>query len=451
MPVADRIISSEVEWGLLLDSNNLGDITLYELAVFLDQEQPEMLAGYVDPAISSSRDFLANGARYYRDSRHPEYSAPEHRSAKEAVDGEIAGEIIVLDSFLRMVRDKDTPIDLFQLNKRVVDDFGNFWGYHENYSGDANLITINQEGLALLGLHLATRNIWAGAGYVDRGPDRQPQYRLAQKAFGLSEDYGVGTLARHRPVVNLRDTPHADCRYFKRVHVTSGDAHMSPWSMLQTFGTTSLVIKMIEEGRDDSPAYPQLSLVQLGLMAASDLSFSRTYTCVDGKERTPTDAQEMLVEAAEQMSEDGILNEEQTETTKEWRRTVDRLRSDPASLADRADSFSKMQYYEAARDQLLSQGMSNEAMLKRLRHLDRMWDNAQDGIGMQKRQTDWQEWMPSDETLSHRIENPTTDTRAIKRRELIKRHQGNDSLEVMWELVLIDDKRIEMKDPFISS
>jgi proteasome accessory factor A len=53
---------------------------------------------------------------------------------------------------------------------------------------------------------------------------------------------------RSRPIINTRDEPHADAERFRRLHVIVGDSNMSETTTLLKFGSTDLVLRMIEAG-----------------------------------------------------------------------------------------------------------------------------------------------------------------------------------------------------------
>ncbi len=53
---------------------------------------------------------------------------------------------------------------------------------------------------------------------------------------------------RSRPIINTRDEPHADAAEHRRLHVIVGDSNMSTTTSLLRYGSTDLVLRMIEAG-----------------------------------------------------------------------------------------------------------------------------------------------------------------------------------------------------------
>ena len=75
---------------------------------------------------------LTNGARYYVDHAHPEYSTPECADALELVCADKAGERILARPMLaaRRLTDPGQEIVVYKNNSDGKD---NSYGYHENY------------------------------------------------------------------------------------------------------------------------------------------------------------------------------------------------------------------------------------------------------------------------------------------------------------------------------
>src|SRR5205085_8269325 len=50
-----------------------------------------------------------------------------------------------------------------------------------------------------------------------------------------------------RPIINTRDEPHADAERYRRLHVIVGDSNMSEYSTFLKVGTTSILLRMLED------------------------------------------------------------------------------------------------------------------------------------------------------------------------------------------------------------
>ena len=78
---------------------------------------------------------LTNGARYYVDHAHPEYSTPECSNPLELVCHDRAGEVVLARS-MEAVRYLLPPGEDILVHKNNSDGKGNSYGCHENYLVD---------------------------------------------------------------------------------------------------------------------------------------------------------------------------------------------------------------------------------------------------------------------------------------------------------------------------
>ncbi|HWS45466.1 MAG TPA: depupylase/deamidase Dop [Acidimicrobiia bacterium] len=188
---------------------------------------------------------LTNGARYYVDHAHPEYSTPECADALEATLYDKAGERI-------LARSMDAARRLLPASQEVVvyknnsDGKGNSYGCHENYLVDRNV------PFAVLVRNLipwfVTRQVFTGSGKVGSENGADPvDYQITQRADFFEEEVGLETTLK-RPIVNTRDEPHADPQKYRRLHVIVGDANLCEVATFLKIGATAIVLSMIEDG-----------------------------------------------------------------------------------------------------------------------------------------------------------------------------------------------------------
>jgi proteasome accessory factor A len=179
---------------------------------------------------------LTNGARYYVDHAHPEYSTPECSDPLQAVLYDKAGERI-------LARSMDAARRLLPAGQEIVvyknnsDGKGNSYGCHENYLVDRNV------PFAMLVRNLlpwfVTRQVFTGAGKVGAENGADPaDYQLSQRADFFEEEVGLETTLK-RPIVNTRDEPHADPQKYRRLHVIVGDANLCEVATFLKVGTTT--------------------------------------------------------------------------------------------------------------------------------------------------------------------------------------------------------------------
>ena len=188
---------------------------------------------------------LTNGARYYVDHAHPEYSTPECADPLEATLFDKAGERI-------LARSMDAARRLLPAGQEIVvyknnsDGKGNSYGCHENYLVDRTV------PFASLVRNLipwfVTRQVFTGAGKVGSENGAEPcDFQISQRADFFEEEVGLETTLK-RPIVNTRDEPHADPQKYRRLHVIVGDANLCEVATFLKVGTTAIVLAMIEDG-----------------------------------------------------------------------------------------------------------------------------------------------------------------------------------------------------------
>ncbi len=271
---------------------------------------------------------LANGARFYNDHGHPEYSTPECADLRSLVAHDKAGERIALQCAQIYGARIGKSVEIWKNN---TDFHGASYGSHESYLVRRDVAW--DAFVAGLAPFLATRIIFCGAGKVgceERGHDCD--YQLSQRADFFSVLQSVDTL-NNRPLVNTRDEPHGDARAFRRLHVIAGDANMSEWAIALRAGTTNLVAALIESGwqlgfelRDPVRAIKHIS---------RDASYKWPVETSRGS-LSAVDVQRAYLEGARELNlpgSDWVLEE--------WAEALDTLERDPMELFDRCDWVAK--------------------------------------------------------------------------------------------------------------
>ena len=286
---------------------------------------------------------LTNGARFYVDHAHPEYSSPEVASARDGVVWDRAGEEVLrraMTAANAILEDGQEVI----VHKNNSDGKGNSYGTHENYVMDRN-VPFNRI-VARATPHLVTRQVFCGAGKVGSElPGRKDvTYQLSQRADFFEEEVGLETTLK-RPIINTRDEPHADPRRYRRLHVIIGDANMSEWATWMKLATTSIVLAMIEDDWPMGELRPVTPVATLRHISW-DLSLSETYETLDGGTITALGAQRELCALARGWGEqcdtsavggDDVL----AEVLGKWERMLDDLEHDRQRAADRVDWVAK--------------------------------------------------------------------------------------------------------------
>ncbi len=278
---------------------------------------------------------LSNGARFYNDHAHPEYSTPECTILRQIVAQDKAGERILAECARRRNQKLGDGREV-RLYKNNTDFVGHSYGCHDNFLMRRDLAWDRIVSGILP--FLITRQIFAGAGKMGIEAEStvsQPGiYQISQRADFFSVLVSIDTMNR-RPLVNTRDEPHADTSRYRRFHVILGDSNMSEWATAMKIGTTSLVLDLIERGEA-----PQLEIAQ-PIDANKSISRDQTYDWIielkDGRKISAIDVQRIYLRAAAKMG----TSEDRRWVLREWENVLNDLERDAMATRDRVDWAAK--------------------------------------------------------------------------------------------------------------
>lgn len=280
---------------------------------------------------------LGNGARFYVDHAHPEYSSPETTNSYDAALWDQAGDRLA-SAAARYASERIGHEVI--LHKNNVDGKGASYGTHENYL-TPRALPFDALVAGLLPF-FASRHIVCGSGRVGLGQfGEQPGFQISQRADYFEQRVGLETTLR-RPLVNTRDEPHGQSDRFRRLHVIVGDANCWGVSTQVRLGATNWVLRLIEAG--SAPGVELADPVAAVKAFSHDPSLRATVTTVDGRSLTGLDIQEIFLEAAEkyaaenwateQAAPDAVSSNADRDALVLWRRIIDALRADDP-VADR--------------------------------------------------------------------------------------------------------------------
>ena len=188
---------------------------------------------------------LVNGARFYVDHAHPEYSSPEVLTPRDALIWDRAGEVVARRAMTALDESSaDAPAQIV-LYKNNVDGKGAAYGSHENYLVRRD---VPFEALAeVLAPFLVTRPVLVGSGRVGIGQrSERPGFQISQRADYVESEIGLQTTF-NRPIINTRDEPHADNARWRRLHVINGDANRFDVPIYLKVATTDLLLWFLEQ------------------------------------------------------------------------------------------------------------------------------------------------------------------------------------------------------------
>jgi proteasome accessory factor PafA2 len=387
---------------------------------------------------------LVNGARFYVDHAHPEYSCPEVTNARDLVVHEKAGERI-----LEMARREANALlpdgSQMLIYKNNSDRKGNSYGAHENYLMDRR--TSFKQIVENLLPFFATRQVYTGAGKVGSENRGQPcDFQLSQRADFFETEVALDTMVK-RPIINTRDEPHALREKYRRLHVICGDSNLSEYTIYLRSGATSLVLSMIEDGaikKDLSLRDPVRSIRE----TSHDATCTKELQLEDGKRLTAVQIQAEYL----QMAMDYVATRGADPMTKDiltkWEHVIDCLGRDPMELDQQIDWVMKKSLIEQFMDRKSIGWDAPQVHMLDLQYHDL---RPEKGLYYILEKQGRAERIVTDEEILAAVLTPPDDTRAFFRGECLKRY-GAAVFGVNWDSISFgvgDDPitRIMMEEP----
>ncbi|HEV3328561.1 MAG TPA: depupylase/deamidase Dop [Acidimicrobiales bacterium] len=392
---------------------------------------------------------LTNGARFYVDHAHPEYSSPECATPSEAVRYDVAGEYVLREA-MRAAHERGLGSGAIVVYKNNSDGKGNSYGCHENFLVDRE-VPFGDVVRAMVP-HLVTRIVYTGSGKVgaETGSTRSRgvSFQLSQRAEFVEEVVGLETTLK-RPIVNTRDEPHGDPRRYRRLHIIIGDANMSQVSTFLKLGTTALLLGALEDqgisGFPESPADPVRTIHEL----SCDLDLTGKFELAGGGRGSALDVQSQLFELAERYVAAGGAecvggDDEARAILGRWSAAIVALRSAPEDLASSVDWIAKRRLVEgfAARHAL-------EAGDPRLQAIDLQYHDLRPERSLALRAG--LEVLVAPEDALRAVTEPPPDTRAFFRGTCLAKFP-NEIVTANWDSLVFDLgtdplRRVPMMDP----
>lgn len=279
---------------------------------------------------------LTNGARFYNDHTHPEYSTPECRTLADIIAHDRAGDRIVREAASR--RNRALERASVQLYKNNTDFHGHSYGCHDNYLVSREIPFA--ELVAGLLPFLVSRQVLCGAGKIGKESQNVPYqpgpFQLSQRADFMETDLSVDTM-HNRPILNTRDEPHANRAKYRRLHLILGDANMCEYATALKIGMTRVVLDLIA-----NKLAPVIALdhpVHAIKTISSDTDLKVAVSCHKRGYFTGIDLQALYLEHAERH-----LSSRDPETDwiiQQWGDALESLRHDRLKLVGRIDWITK--------------------------------------------------------------------------------------------------------------
>jgi Pup amidohydrolase len=388
---------------------------------------------------------LPNGARYYLDHAHPEYSTPECANIRDLVCYEKAGDRILEQSRIIAAQALMEGRQIL-LYKNNSDHKGNSYGSHENYLLDRNTpfrLIVEQ-----FTPFIVSRQIFCGAGKVGCENGTEPAvYQLSQRADFFETEVGLDTMVK-RPLINTRDEPHASREKYRRLHVIVGDANMSEYTLYLKLGATALVLGMIED--EFLPRTFTLRDPVAALKAVSrDLTCRQPVELDDGRTINPIALQWEYWTAAARYCATHSVEPWGLDVLRKWEYVLCHLERDPLSLARELDWVIKWRLLTSYMDRHGDNWDSARVTMLDLQYHD---IRREKGLYYVLERSGEVERIVADQEIDLAVDQPPSDTRAYIRGMCLKKFR-QQVFSVNWDSLTfnLDDgdiKRIALEDPF---
>jgi proteasome accessory factor PafA2 len=385
-----------------------------------------------DEDVGLANVILTNGARFYVDHAHPEFSSPECTNPRDAVIWDKAGERIMAEASRRAAQVPGTqPINLYKNN---TDNKGASYGTHENY------LMKRETPFADIVRHLTPffvcRQVVTGSGRVGIGQDgRGEGFQISQRADYFEVEVGLETTLK-RPIINTRDEPHAVAEKYRRLHVIIGDANLAEVSTYLKLGTTTLVLAMIEDGFLSVDLAVDRPVATLHAVS-HDWSLKELITLRSGRKLTAVQLQMEYAEQARKYVEDryGVDADAVTvDVLDRWESVLSRLESDPMSLSRELDWVAKLQILEGYRSR---DGLDWSS--PRLAAVDLQYSDVRPDKGLYNRLAGAGrfEKIVTEDEVTNAITMPPEDTRAYFRGRCLAQY-ADEVAAASWDSVIFD-------------
>jgi len=384
-------------------------------------------AAFDRPTSLTDRDIrsdcvLPNGARFYNDHGHPEYSTPECWSPLEAALHDRAGEAFLLqarDAYEAKTGRRAT------IYKNNTDFHGASYGTHESYLVPRS-VAYADLFRAVVPM-LVARTLLCGAGKVGSEAGDRADFQLSQRADFLVEPANVETLYR-RPIFNTRDEPHADPSRWIRLHVISGDANRILGCTVRKVGLVQIAVLLAIEG-----CFP-VGLLKSPARALSQISRNpdAKLEIEDGSSKT---AEDILLRYLDMAQKKGLFSDE----VAECERLLSARQSNPELFAREVDW--------AAKKQMIDQFRASEDLSwsdQRLRAFDLEYSNIDPDESLFDALID-SGMIDSQPEFGNRLNQPFEPSRALARSTAVSRF-GNELTNVCWRSVTFGDREVQL-DP----
>lgn len=428
----DRVYGIENEYGTVLEKTD--DTVFPGFTSILVQLLHAIEDSIMPPLCAKQRVWHSNGSCTYIDTGdHPEHATAECRSVRDLVAHNKAGEILVSKIFARAI-DRGWIVKLFKNNFGYDQDLNrdHSFGCHENYMVrvfDSHLWIDAQRLIPFL----VSRQIIDGAGCWEGNT-----YLYSQRAYAMHCEYAEGTVSERGIVCTKKSN---DSGSIPRLHLILGDANILECALFLKVGMTSLVLSLIEAGREPSIVCnnPILSLQRV----AREDALSPCVSMKDYEFMSPYEIQAAYLSVALRELSMGEFESEETEAelkeiARLWEQTLNAIYSrDTRWMLGRLDWATKKYLVETY---LKKHGIQNWSdRMPVCRDFDIAYHGVSDRTLQERLNKQWPERrIVTDEHIARALVHAPRQTRAQMREEFIRHVIAKDiayNIRIDWAMV----------------
>lgn len=404
-------------------------------------------------------NFLSNGGKLGLDVEHVEYSTAEALGPQQALVSDTAGKIVaarVIEAsgyphrglFRTSGTFLDVPDGVNNINEKTS-------GYHENYLIPRDL-TESLTSNSVMATFLATR-VMSMSGMVRNG-----KYVYSQKMSGIG---GPVVMGYNRRACNgdkfmaiipdsQKDKDTINDDQWARLEVICGDPSQAPLSRFLAFGSTSLVLRMLEHQELYGDRLQDISLARpvedAHTIDGDDPNLDNTYETVKGNKLSVLDIQEAFVEYAYELMEEIDLPKDEINAINLWGETNDLLRRNRINPAKMGNELPKRLEIAARFAYLSRKARDNDYDLSspEIAQFNLGWDCiSPKGGSMQWWDRIGTSLMTQDE-VERLTRLPPTNTRAAIRGRFVADHNSSDIAAISWGTINLNNKMVSLRDPY---
>lgn len=293
------------------------------------------------PGAASPGLFLANGARFYLDAGlHPEMATPECGNPWDVVRYALAGDRILERLAAEMVATRGDLAEIV-LTRCNVDyaGSGSTWGAHESqaYRADPAMVALE------IVPHLVSRVVYTGAGGFDNLSNGL-EFLLSPRVAHLTAERSSSSTS-DRGIFHTKDEALGGGG-LHRLHVICGESNGSRLATWLKFGTTALVLALVDAGFAPGRAVRLKSSLRAMREIARDPSCRLRVPLFGGGDATAIEIQRHYLAQAEAHRGADFMPQWAGEVCRVWRETLERLGQAPDAVATRLDWAVKLALFQ---------------------------------------------------------------------------------------------------------